>query len=194
MQLQKAFVSAILFAAAQLSAATITYTATLTGASESPPTASPGTGFALVTIDTTLNTLFVDVSFSGLLGTTTASHIHCCTSSPGIGNAGVATQTPTFLNLPLGVTAGSFTQTLDMTLASSWNPAFITAEGGTTAGAEAALIAGLAADEAYLNIHSTVDPGGEIRGYLVPTPEPATLGLAGLALAVLLGLRRRISA
>jgi len=71
----------------------------------------------------------------------------------------------------------------DMTLASSWNPAFITANGGTPAGAEAALVAGAAAGEAYLNIHSTVVPGGEIRGFLVPVPEPGTLSLAVAGLA-----------
>jgi hypothetical protein len=47
-----------------------------------------------------------------------------------------------------------------------WNPAFITAHGGTPASAETALLAGLAANEAYLNIHSNTHPGGEIRGFL----------------------------
>src|SRR6185437_5385132 len=69
---------------------TITFNTTLSGAFENPPTVSAGTGFATVVLNTTANTLFLDVTFSGLTGTTTASHIHCC-AAPG-SNAGVATQ------------------------------------------------------------------------------------------------------
>jgi hypothetical protein len=159
---------------------TITFTATLSGAREVPPTGSAGTGFATVVLNTTANTMFVDVIFSGLTGTTTASHIHCCVASPFLNvNAGVATQVPTFLNLPLGVTSGSFTQLLDLTLASSYNPAFVTAEGGTVPDAEAALVAGMENGESYLNIHTTTSPGGEIRGLLAPTPEPNSILLLG---------------
>jgi hypothetical protein len=79
-----------------------------------------------------------------------------------------------------------------MTQASSWNPAFINANGGTTSSAFAAFATGLAGGKAYLNIHSTLSAGGEIRTFLVPSPvpEPETyaLMLAGLGLLV---LRRR---
>src|ERR1017187_577730 len=169
---------------------TITLTAILSGSHEVPANASAGTGFATVVLNTTANTMFVDVTFSGLTGTTTASHIHCCVA-PG-GNAGVATQTPTFLNLPLGVTAGSFTQTLDLTLASSYNPAFITAEGGTVPDAEAALVAGMENGESYLNIHTTTSPGGEIRGLLAPTPEPNSILLLGSGLVGLVCTRLKL--
>jgi len=175
-----------------LSASTIIiYTSFLTGPNESPTNNSPATGSALVTIDTLLHTMQVQVSFSGLTGNTTASHIHSPTAAPGTGTAGVATITPTFTGFPLGVTSGTYNQTFDLTSTSSYNPAFVTANGGTTAGAEAALLAGLAADEAYLNIHTSTFGGGEIRGFLVPIPEPATVGLAGLALAGLIFVRRR---
>ena len=107
------------------------------------------------------------------------------------GNAGVATTTPTFTGFPSGVTSGSYFHLFDLTQASSWNPAFITANGGTTTSAEAVLLAGLPADQTYLNIHSTVDAGGEIRGFLVVSPEPGTFLLAGAVLAGFLIRRRK---
>ncbi len=140
------------------------FTATLNGANQNPPIATPGTGNATVTWDTVSNEMTVNVTFSGLTTPTTAAHIHCCVTPPG--NAGVATTTPSFPGFPLGVTAGTFTNTFDMTAPSSYNPAFVTANGGTTASAAATLLAGLQAGQAYLNIHTTMFPGGEIRGFL----------------------------
>ncbi len=170
-------------------AETLVFVATLTGAQEVPAVASPGIGFAVVTVDTVAQTLTVSVSFSGLVSPTTVSHIHCC-APPGA-NAGVATTTPTFPGFPAGVQAGSYTNTFDLTLASSFNPAFVTAQGGTVFGAEAALIAGLLNGTAYFNIHSVMFPGGEIRGQLHLVPEPGTLLLFGTGIAGAIGLIRR---
>lgn len=172
--------------------APIIYIAHLDGPSESPPNTSPGTGFAEVDFDLAASSMRVQVSFSGLEGTTTASHIHSATAVPGTGTAMVATTVPTFTNFPLGVTSGTYDHTFDMSLASSYNPAFITANGGTVASAEAALAAGLAAGEGYLNIHTTVQPGGEIRGFLAQAvPEPSTISLMAVgALAVLFASRK----
>jgi hypothetical protein len=104
----------------------------------------------------------------------------------------VATQTPTFGGFPLGVTSGTYDMTFDLTDPITYNPAFVAANGGTVEGAEAALLAGLAAGEAYLNIHTTVVPGGEIRGFLHAVPEPSGLVLAAVGGGfVLAALRRR---
>jgi hypothetical protein len=149
-------------------AAVVSYTANLSGPNESPANASPGVGTAQVDIDATAHSMRVRVTFSGLLGTTTASHIHSPTAVALSGTAGVATTTPSFVGFPLGVTSGTYDLTYDTTLASSYNPAFVTANGGTPATAEAALFSGIANGFAYLNIHSTVYGGGEIRGFLVP--------------------------
>ena len=188
--LSAAMAVALFGASATTRGAMFIYEAPLTGPGESPPNASPGIGFAEVDWDSTANTMRVRVTFSGLLGTTTASHIHAATAVAGTGAAGVATTTPTFTGFPLGVTAGTYDNIFDMTLASSYNPAYVSANGGTPATAEAALKASIDAGTSYLNIHSTVVPGGEIRGFLFAVPEPGTLALLGAGGVVLLRRRR----
>jgi hypothetical protein len=162
----------------------VEYFATLSGPAEAPPNESPGTGSVLLTLDLDLRTMTIDASFSGLLGTLTVAHIHCCTLLANEGTAGVATPTPTFPGFPAGVTSGSYMETFDMKLATSYNPAFITANGGTADSAYSVLLAGLNDGKAYLNLHSSEFPGGEIRGFLAPVPEPETWAmlLGGLGL------------
>lgn len=170
----------------------VTFTATLSGAQEFPPTGSPGTGSALLDWNTDSHELRVRATFSGLTGLTTASHVHA--SAPLGANAGVATTTPTFPGFPLGVTAGTYDATLNLLSASSFNAAYITAH-GTLAQAESDLFAALNAGLAYFNIHTSTFGGGEIRGQLAPVaatvPDggstaqlliPTILGLLGLHL------------
>ncbi|MES3012542.1 MAG: CHRD domain-containing protein [Pseudomonadota bacterium] len=170
------------------------YFTTLSGAAEIPVNASPGTGSATFTVDLDLLTMRVQVTFANLIGTTTASHIHCCTTTPGSANVGVATVLPTFTGFPLGVTGGTYDHTFDMSLASSYNPAFVTAQGGVS-NAFNALLAGMDTRNAYFNLHTTSFPGGEIRGLLAPVvaavPEPQTYALLGAGLGLLAWVARR---
>lgn len=184
------FLTAVLAVAAPIThAAPITFSAQLNGATEEPPTGSLGTGTATVIFDADAHTLQVETAFGALTGLTTMAHIHCCTAAPFAGNAGVATQVPSFVDFPLGVRSGSYSHGFDLTDLASWNPAFVTANGGTADSAEATFGAGLTAGRAYLNIHTDFAPTGEIRGFLAvasTVPEPATLALIG---AALVGLR-----
>lgn len=171
------------------------YSTSLFGPLEQPtPNNSPGVGVAVVTLDVDTMMMRVQAGFNGLLGNVSVAHIHCCTAVANDGIAGVATPTPSFPGFPAGSTFGFYDQTFDLSLASSYNnPAFIIANGGTVGGAFSALLTGLDGGKAYFNIHTNLFPGGEIRGFLAPIPEPGTYAmmLAGLALMAVIAIRRR---
>jgi hypothetical protein len=72
------------------------------------------------------------------------------------------------------------------TFSSKWDA--LEGNGGTTLAAQLpSILAGLS----YINFHTTQFPGGEIRGQIIPAPEPTTLAIWGLgALGCGLAYRR----
>ena len=157
--------------------ATVILTTTLLGSNETPPNASTATGTALVTLESDNKTLDVNETFSGLTGgLASAAHIHCC-ALPGV----AAIVAVPFTGFP-NATSGHYINSFDLSQASTYNPAFITAEGGTVALAEAAFINSLETGLTYANIHDAVFPSGEIRGQLEVVPEPASLAVFATSL------------
>ena len=122
--------------AGSASAATEKFHATLTSASEVPPSKSTGSGEATASLDTATHELTYDVTFTGFASDVAAAHIHG--PAPEGKNAGVV--------VPLGNTPTS--------------PIHGSAK--LTPEQEKELVAGMY----YVNIHSKNNPGGAIRGQL----------------------------
>jgi Cu/Zn superoxide dismutase len=133
---------------------TLTLTATLTGAQETPPNGSAGTGPVEVGLNGNQNGIVVDVSFSGLTANATAGHIHT-------GAAGVpGPVTFPFANVP-SATSGDIPE-----------QAFP---------ATAQQVLDLKSGNMYANIHNANFPGGEIRAQLVTGPTAVSLRSASAA-------------
>jgi CHRD domain len=126
---------AVMFAGSA-SAATEKFHATLTAASEVPPSKSTGSGEATASLDTATHELTYDVTFTGFASDVTAAHIHG--PAPEGKNGGVV--------LPLGNAPTS--------------PIHGSAK--LTPEQEKELVAGMY----YVNVHSKNNPGGAIRGQL----------------------------
>ena len=145
------------------------------------PVASGGTGgeigagitFNDATLQLTLNVGWgSSQGFTDLSSTASASHVHGPTAS----NNGAG-----------------FTQTAGVliTLTRSSNAT----TGGTITNAPITLTAAQATDllngKDYINIHTANNGGGELRGFLIPVPEPGTASLLGLGALVFAARRRR---
>ncbi|MFN7222717.1 MAG: CHRD domain-containing protein [Paracoccaceae bacterium] len=176
------------------SAATVTFTATLSGANEEPVAVSTGTGFATVIFDTLAHLLSIEITFADLTAPVTVAHIHAATAFPLAGNVGVAVQPPSLSGFPTGVTSGAYSGLFDTLSPTTYSASFVTTFGaGTLPGAEAALLDAMKTGRAYVNIHTSAFPAGEIRGFLqpvAPIPLPAGLPLLLAGIFALATLRR----
>lgn len=126
-----------LFFACTATAQVSYYSAALDGAGEVPPVTTTGIGYATVRLDEPANNVRIFVSYSALSGAPTASHLH-------LGAA--------------GVNGGVI-----VPLTSGGAPGFFSGTGTLSA----AQVAALKTAGTYLNVHTAVSPGGEIRGQVV---------------------------
>lgn len=164
----KTLLTSLLTIVAALAAqAQSSFTVTLSGANERP-TGNASTATASGTLTLTGSDLSYNISYSGLTANgLSGQHIH--------GNADTTTTAGVLFTLSGGV-AGSTSGTL----------------AGTITGLTAPQITSLQSQLWYVNIHTTPTfGGGEIRGQIVPVPEPGTLALVGLGGLGLFGALRR---
>lgn len=148
------FPSLCTLAIAATASAQTTYTTVLSGLNEVPTVSTQATGSATVVLNAAQTQLSVTCQFQNLIGTYTASHIHG--PAPLGVNAGVKWG---FVGAPAGwiFTNANHDGTLTNFLVT---------------GIIAADVTNLNNGQFYVNVHSNVNPGGEIRGQLSTGPVP----------------------
>lgn len=155
----------------------------LLGGNEVGGVASGGSGGEIgpgISFDSVTNMLNLSIGwgsgngFADLSGDAAAGHIHGPTSvaAPGsfLENAGVKIGLNTLAGWNGSASSGSFTGSVPLT---------------------ASQLVDLFDGKLYVNVHTALNGGGEIRGNLLPVPEPAGFAMLGVGLALVAGAVRR---
>ena len=149
-----AMMAALLIGTAAASAQVVVASATLGGGDETPILLSGAAGTAEVAIDTTAKEFAVTLRIFNIPTTTTAGHIH-------VGSKGIAG--PVVIDFPaIAGRLGDFVTTFRV------GEAAFRANAAIGINTIDDVIQAVANGNAYVNIHTTTFPGGEIRGQLVP--------------------------
>jgi Cu/Zn superoxide dismutase len=127
---------------------TVTFATTLNGAGENPAKNVPGTG--TVTIVKSAGTYTYTINYTGMTGALTGAHIHG-PATTGV-NANVIVPFSTAGAGPSGTLSGTFTSTNTPTISND------------------SLDVLMRTGNAYVNLHTATNPGGEIRGQLLQQP------------------------
>lgn len=165
---QVAIATALAMATAAAPAVAQTVHARLQGYQEVPAVSSPGGGEFRAKIDRAAGTIFYELEYAGLQGTATMAHIHIgqhgvnggvsvwlCQSATNPAPAAVAASVPTCPG------AGG---TVNGTLMAS---SVIGPAGQLVAAGEFdELVDAIRGGVAYVNVHSTAVPSGEVRGQI----------------------------
>ena len=125
-----------------------TFVATLTGAAEVPPKAVTGTGNATIVKSGGVYTY--TITYSGMTGALTGAHIH----------GPAETTTNAVVIVPFSTTGAGASGTLTGTFTSTNNAAI------TNDSLDVLMRTG----KAYVNLHTSANTGGEIRGQLSQQP------------------------
>lgn len=133
------------------------YRARLSGFNEVPPILSKGSGIFKSTVDGTGTSLTYSLTFSALSSDATASHIHF--GQPGV-NGGVMAFICGGPKPPCPVGGGTVTGTIVAA------DILDIAAQGISAGNFAEFLEVLRSGNAYINVHTTAHPSGEIRGQI----------------------------
>ncbi|BDS06485.1 CHRD domain-containing protein [Oceaniferula spumae] len=143
---------------------------------EVPSAIGTGSGGILtgISFDTDTSILSLDVGwgsgngFSDMTGAATVMHLHG--PADFASNAGVKYGLDGLAGFDSSASSGGFTGT-------------VTIAGGDVADLQNGLF--------YINVHTSMNPGGELRGNLVLVPEPSSTALLGLGCLAMAFRRRR---
>jgi len=141
----------------------ITFKGDLRSSNENPVNSSQGQGSFTITLDTSTNVLTWDVQVNGLTTNINNGHIHG-PAAAGV-NAGV------LLNFnpaaSSGIPGSTFTGFGSATTGRAQGTLNLTTAVLTTTVNGDSLKKLLLAGQAYVNVHTTQNPGGEVRGQIV---------------------------